>query len=173
MIGFTQSSYPAYYLPSDEDYKTLPFVIAPQRWVKDLEYASFFLFFSSPNRFAFQYFFKGAMKRCVFCLKLNFYFSFVALWRDKRGITNQLRDLIYFILAHFWGETASELSLHRTSSSVFHLYDKRSIKESGTYPHSHRSFCSCHLFVHPPDKQCRFGMRFGMSDYWLDKLHYY
>lgn len=44
------------------------------------------------------------MKRCVFCLKLNFYFSFVALWRDKRGITNQLRALIYFILAHFWGK---------------------------------------------------------------------
>ena len=30
-----------HYLPSDEDYKTLPFVISLQRWVKDLEYASF------------------------------------------------------------------------------------------------------------------------------------
>ena len=36
-----------HYLPSDEDYKTLPFVIAPQRWVKDLEYASLTLLFSS------------------------------------------------------------------------------------------------------------------------------
>ena len=41
VIGFTQSSYPAYYLPSDEDYKTLSFVISLQRWVKDLEYANF------------------------------------------------------------------------------------------------------------------------------------
>ena len=45
MIGFTQSSYPAYYLPSDEDYKTLSFVISLQRWVKDLEYAKFWLIF--------------------------------------------------------------------------------------------------------------------------------
>ena len=46
MIGFTQSSYPAYYLPSDEDYKTLSFVISLQRWVKDLEDAKFWLIFS-------------------------------------------------------------------------------------------------------------------------------
>ena len=45
LIGFTQSSYPAYYLPSDEDYKTLSVVISLQRWVKDLEYAKFWLIF--------------------------------------------------------------------------------------------------------------------------------
>ena len=46
MIGFTQSSYPAYYLPSDEDYKTLSFVISPQRWVKGLKYTNSCCFLS-------------------------------------------------------------------------------------------------------------------------------
>ena len=45
LIGFTQSSYPAYYLPSDEDYKTLSFVISPQRWVKGLKYTNSCCFF--------------------------------------------------------------------------------------------------------------------------------
>ena len=46
VIGFTQSSCPAFHLlPSDEDYKTLPFVISLQRWDKGLEYASFELDF--------------------------------------------------------------------------------------------------------------------------------
>jgi hypothetical protein len=31
VIGFTQSSCPALVLPSDEDYKTLPFVMSVQR----------------------------------------------------------------------------------------------------------------------------------------------
>ena len=34
-----------FYLPSDEDYKTLFSVIALQRWVRDLEYANFGSFF--------------------------------------------------------------------------------------------------------------------------------
>ena len=34
-----------FYLPSDEDYKTLFSVIALQRWVKDLEYANLGSFF--------------------------------------------------------------------------------------------------------------------------------
>lgn len=56
VIGFTQSSCPAFHLlPSDEDYKTLPFVISLQRWDKGLEYASF--------EFGFHVF---LVKSCIF-----------------------------------------------------------------------------------------------------------
>ena len=51
LIGFTQPSYPAYYLPSDEDYKTLSFVISPQRWVKGLKYTNSCCFFYQSGKY--------------------------------------------------------------------------------------------------------------------------